>query len=612
MTLPKTGIITTEEHIAELSNALSDKVEIAFDTETDGLSHDREMIGLSIAFKTESRYEGFYIPVRHEASDDLFAVPPDNAPIGLVINLMREVLGRPGVTVWIHNAKFDLKVLRNEGLDLSLVKATIGDTQCASWLLDPDRQGGHGLKSLVKTKLGFQMGEFKQFASYSRNCEVPVGMMAKYAIADAVWLLRLAHDLVPTMSPQQLKILFELEMPMMSIVEEMEHYGFKIDVSRLKEAGLLMSREAQIIEKEFKDRFGPMSSITSTQWLSQNLCGSMWGTFGLRQTTRGCAVDKDSLEAWSKGEVVGTTKEGSYWADKVTRHRALSKLVSTYTSKLVEKSDKQGRVHGSFNQWGTATGRMSSRDPNMQNIPSSRSEEGDFIRKSFVAEDGYKLVVADYSQVELRITAHLSRDATMMRIYNENGDIHQMTADACGCARFDAKAINFGLIYKMGSKTLANKINKNPREAQAYIDRYFAKYMGVASWQSAVVAAVRSKGFTWTLIGRRRYLPNINSSDMMLRKEAERIAINTQVQGSASDIMKIAMRNYKRSLESRGIGPQEVRIIGQVHDEVIVEAKVGLEDLASDLLKGCMEQAAELRVPLIAEPQIADSWGEAK
>lgn len=612
MALPKTGIITNASQLLELKHMLLNYNEIAFDTETDGLSHDRQMIGMSLSYKTDERYEGFYIPLRHEAADDLFAVEPDNAPIKEALELINEVFCREDMKVWIHNAKFDLKVLRNDGLDLTSFKATIGDTLCISWLLDPDRRGGHGLKSLVKDKLGFEMGSFSQFSAYKRNCEVPVGMMAKYAIADAVWLLRLAHEMYPKLSDQQNKIFYELEMPIMRILEEVEHYGFKIDVDRLKEAGELMSKEAEDISLEFVRRFGSLSSISSPLWLSNNLCGSIWGTFGLSKNANGYSVDKENLSAWANKEIVGTTDEGAYWANKISRHRSLSKLVSTYTTKLVEKSDIQGRVHGSFNQWGTATGRMSSSDPNMQNIPSSRSEEGDFIRKSFVASDGYKLVVSDYSQIELRMTAHLSRDATMTRIYNENGDIHQMTADACECERFDAKAINFGLIYKMGAKTLATKINKNPREAQAYIDRYFSKYVGVAHWQEALISAVRTRGHTWTVIGRRRYLPNINSSDISLRKEAERIAINTQVQGSASDLMKIAMRNFVRSIFKEGLSSEDIRIIGQVHDEVIVEARDEHAELARLLLKQSMEGAAELRVPLIAEPQIAASWGEAK
>lgn len=611
MSITKTGIITKLSDVRRLQEAISKVSEVAFDTETDGLSHDRHMIGLSLAYRDNGRYEGVYLPVRHEAGEDLFAVPPDNAPLEATMELMRSIFEREDMVVYIHNAKFDIGVMRNEGLDVANIKAEVIDTRCVSWLLDPERQGGHGLKSLVRSILNFEMGEFAQFKAYKRNCEVPVGLMGKYAIADAVWLMRLAHELLPRLSPQQTKVLRELEMPVMLIAEEMEAWGFKVDTSRLHSAGEVIKAEALEIEAEFKERFGPTAMISSPQWLSKNLCGKMWGVIGLNKKSSGYSVDKEALEMWKNGEN-GTTDEGKYWAEKVSRHRKASKLFSTYISTLTRVADSRGRVHGSFNQWGTATGRMSSSEPNMQNIPSSRTEEGDFIRRSFIAEDGYKLVVADYSQIELRVTAHLSQDPVMLEIYRNNGDIHQMTADACECARFDAKAINFGLIYKMGAKTLSKAINKSEREAQSYIDRYFEKYRGVAMWQQNVVAQVRKKGYTWTLIGRQRWLPNIRSGDGRDRSEAERQAINTMVQGSAADLMKIGMRNFKRACVAQGWTEQDVRLIGQVHDEVIVEAREDLAEQVSATLQREMENVVPLSLPLIAEPCVANSWGEAK
>ena len=612
MTISTTGIITNKTQLQSLQSALQGVTEVAFDTETNGLEHDRHMIGYSIAFKSAERYEGFYVPVRHEAGDDLFAVAPDNAPLSAALDVLDDVFKRDNMTVWIHNAKFDLKVLRNEGLAIDAFKAEVLDTQCISWVMNPDRQGGHGLKSLVKTILGYEMGSFAQFAGYKRNCEVPVGLMGKYAIADAVWLLRLAHELYPQLTPAQLKVLKELEMPVMRIIEEMEHYGFKVDTQRLKEAGRSMSIEAKEIETQFLERFGMNAKIGSAKWLSDNLCGSMWGTFKLPQSNGCYSVNRENLEAWSEGSIVGTTQEGRYWAERVMRHRKLAKLVSTYTDSLLREADEKGRVHGGFNQWGTATGRMSSSKPNMQNIPSSRSPEGDFLRKSFVAEDGFSLIVADYSQIELRMTAHLSQDPVMLNIYRNNGDIHQMTADACECARFDAKAINFGLIYKMGAKTLGKAINKHPDEAQRYIDKYFENYHGVAVWQADTIAKARQKGYTWTVTARRRYLPFINSSDNSKRAENERAAINTMVQGSAADLIKIAMRNFYRKLAQMNIGSDACRFVGQVHDELIVEVRSDLAEQVSSALQQAMESAAPLSVPLIAEPCIAKSWGEAK
>lgn len=606
----KSSILTTDKQIEQVLAFISNHKEFAFDTETDGLSHDRRWIGFSFAVCHEGEYIGWYVPLRHEKGEDLFAVPPSNAH-WLALELIPSIF-KEGNRVWIHNAKFDLKVLRNEGFNPDDLKADLLDTICLSWLLEPEREGGHGLKSLVPRVLGKEMGSFDQFKLYGKNSYAPVGTMGKYAIDDAVLLLELAHRLYPQLSDQLRKVFHELEMPLVRIIEEMQHYGFRVDVDKLKKVGQEIKAEVDQIEADFNKRFGDNANISSPKWLSDNLVGKVWGVQG-KQGANGCySTDGESLERWSTGDVVGTSQAGQQLAKTILKHRKLSKLYSTYCKKLVETADSKGRIHGSFNPWGTGTGRFSSSKPNLQNIPSSRSEEGDLIRKSFIAEDGYKLVVADYSQVELRVTAHLSSDPVMSKIYQENGDIHQMTADACNCARFDAKAINFGLIYKMGAKTLANAIDKTESEAQDYIDRYFQKYVGVAQFQEDLVAKCRRRGYTWTVTGRRRPLPNINSSRFGLKNGDERKAINTQVQGSAADIMKIAMRNFHRRLRSEGYGPTDFRIIGQVHDEVIVEVKESLAEYIKDVLQYEMENCVKLNVPLLADPCIGDSWGEAK
>jgi len=412
--------------------------------------------------------------------------------------------------------------------------------------------------------------------------------------------------------PDQLrKVFHDLEMPMVRIVEEMEHFGFKIDVKTLKELGVTLKNKVDQIETEFKKMFGESAQIASTQWLSTNLVGSIWGVLSEKGKKGNYSTDSDSLQSWIDGEA-GTTEVGRRVAQKVLDYRKASKLYSTYCKKLVQTADAQGRVHGSFNQFGTGTGRFSSSKPNLQNIPSSRTKEGDLIRKAFIAEDGYKLIVADYSQVELRVTTHLSGDPIMTKIYNENGDIHQMTADACNCARYDAKAINFGLIYKMGAKTLSGQIDKTVIEAQEYIDRYFQNYRGVAEFQDKLIMECRRKGYTWTITGRKRPLRNINSTNFGLKNSDERKAINTQVQGSAADIMKIGMRNFYKKLRDQGLTSKDFRVIGQVHDEVVVEVKEELAQMVCDTLQHEMENCVKLSIPLIAEPCIGDSWGEAK
>lgn len=608
----RSGIIATDTKLEKLYSFIQSYTEFAFDTETDGLSHDRKWIGLSFAVRTSESYLGWYVPTAHERGDDLFSVEPDNAN-KLWVDKIIDHIFKDGNRVWIQNAKFDLGVLRNEGYHPEKLRAEVLDTKCVSWLLEPERQCGHGLKALVPAFLGKEMGSFTQFKAYTKNAYVPVGEMGKYAIDDAIFLLELAHKMYPQLSPSLLKVFHELEMPIMRILEEVEHFGFRVDTDKLATSYKELVKEADAIEKQFKDLFGPTAQITSSQWLSKNLCGQLWGVAGKKTGTSGFySTDKDSLDSWAAQDVDGTTDLGAQVAKLVLRHRQVTKLANTYCKSLVDVADQAGRVHGNFNQWGTGTGRMSSSNPNMQNIPSSRTPEGDLIRKSFISAPGYKLIVADYSQIELRVMAHLSGDPIMSSIYQENGDIHQMTADACNCARFDAKAINFGLIYKMGAKTLGKTINKTEAEAQDYIDRYFENYQGVASHQERLIAKCRDKGFTWTITGRRRPLLNINSDKFGLKAGDERKAINTQVQGSAADIIKIGMRNFHRRLRAEGYTEESFRIIGQVHDEVVVEVLEESAEYVSSVLQSEMENCVKLNIPLIAEPCIADSWGEAK
>jgi len=607
----KSQIIYTRALLDELQEFIcrSNITEFAFDTETDGLSHDRQMIGFSLAFKHNEQYLGYYVPVAHTSDNSLFAIEPNN--VDDYYSFLEFLFYNKSHKIWIHNAKFDIKVLRNTGYDVYQFTEIL-DTLCVSWLLNPDRMGGHGLKRLVKEVLEYDMGSFSQFSSYDRNSDVPVGQMGKYAIDDAVYLLQLAHVLYPQLSQQLLKVFHELEMPIMRIVEEIEHFGFKVDKEKIRKAGVEMSAQIKEIGQEFLAMFGPRANIASTTWLN-TLFGKEWGTVGVETGKSGLyKTNKDTLEKIQRGEVYGTTEKGKKVAELVLKHRKYSKLVSTYTTSLVEHCDSNSRIHGSFNQWGTATGRMSSSNPNLQNIPSSRSKEGDLLRKSFIAEDDYKLIVADYSQIELRVAGHLSNDKTVVDIYNNDGDIHQMTADACGCIRYDAKAINFGLIYKMGAKTLGGRINKTEQEAQEYSDKYFEKYSGIKTWQERMVAVCHNVGYTSTIIGRRRYLPDINSKKFGKKNSAERVAINTAVQGSAADIMKIGMRNFYRSMYSKGYSSIDFRVVGQVHDEIIVEARESIANETMNALQESMENAVKLRIKLVAEPELAGSWGEAK
>ena len=598
----KSGIISSTHKILELIEFIRSKSEFAFDTETDGLSYDRRWIGFSLSVLHNGEYLGWYLPIAHEQGDDLFSISPTNLDKTHAHKLIQIVFSEDK-TVWIQNAKFDLGVLRNEGFDIQEMGARILDTRCASWLLEPEREGGHGLKNLVPKILGFEMGSFSQFKHYTKNSYVPIGEMGKYAIEDSVFLLQLAHNLYPQLSSSLLKVFHELEMPIMLIVEEMEYFGFRVDVDQLNLLYKELTQEAHHLESKFKALFGTNAQINSPQWLSKNM-DKVWGD----QVNQG--TGKDKLKHILENTKISALGQESI--ELVLRYRQVSKLASTYCKALVDAADANQRVHGSFNPWGTGTGRWSSSSPNLQNIPSSRTKEGDIIRKAFKAQEGYRLIVADYSQIELRVMAHLSNDPTMSGIYQNAGDIHQMTADACGCSRFDAKAVNFGLIYKMGAKTLAEKINTTEAEAQEYSDKYFERYVGVVQHQERLISACRRKGFTWTITGRRRPLKNINSSNFRLRASDERKAINTQVQGSAADLLKIGMRNFYQRLRGEGLSPDIFRIVGQVHDEVIIEVLNEHAEYVCSVLQHEMENCVQLDVPLIAEPCIADSWGEAK
>lgn len=586
----------------------------AFDTETNDLSFDRSMVGCSFAFYHDGKLEGYYIPVRHEAGEDLFAIAPKNFDLTTVIELLFKLFTDDTKTVYIHNAKFDIKVLRNEGIDPSKMKAKIIDTLAMSWLIDPSRKGGHSLKKLVSDLLDYNMTTFDSLSKgYKRNSYIPVGMMGKYAIDDAVYLFKLYEELYPMMNDSQKKVLCELEMPVLFIVEEIEHYGFKFDVEKISQANKNIRSRIDQIESDLRELLGDDLNISSPQWLSKKMCGEYWGVKGVKKGANGnYSTANEYMEKWANGEIPGTTKMGQMYARLIIKHRKLSKMLSTYTNKLPKFADSNNRIHGSFNQFGTDTGRMSSSNPNLQSIPSSRSEEGDLLRKSFIAEEGYDLIVADYSQIELRVMAHLSADPVMTSIYEQNGDIHQMTADACGSTRHMAKSINFGLIYKMGAKTLSSKIDTSVSQAQKYSDKYFSNYVGVATYQQKLIHQAREKGYTWTITGRRRYLPDLNLGDNFKKSSAERRAINTQVQGSAADIIKIGMRNFIRRIRKEGYTSDDVRIVCQVHDELIVESKKDISAYISEALKHEMENCVKLRVPLIAEPEIGATWGDAK
>ena len=642
------GAVTTVKELEELRQTLLCAEEIAFDTETDGpvpwenengeliegmksrlpkrgekiggLHHDRKITGYSVATKEGA----WYVPLRHRVDPEL------NVPVELGISVLRDMLCGQGAerrVVWLHNAKFDLKVCRNEGIDPQDIKVEVLDTMVLCWLLNPAEP--QGLKHHVTKRLGIEMKPFDSlFKQYGmRSGDVPVRDMAPYAVDDVAHLLPLAHLLHSELgktSEAMLKVFHELECPVIFVVEEMEHNGVLLDFDRLD--GL--TKEFQVIASEAHARVVKGLSVTlgedvppeqvklnSPQWLSRTFVDQLrwWGTNPSTEMTATGAhpTDKEHMEKWAAGAVPGTTKKGAVVADCVLRYKGMTKLIGTYTEKLPRVANEDRRVRCNFRQTGTGTGRLSSSDPNLQNIP-MRTAEGRRIREAFIARPGFKMICIDFSQIELRLLAHFSKDPLLLRAYIEGVDIHQQTADECDVSRAEGKALNFGLIYGMGAKKLAQQLRVPHEQAAKYRARYFRAYERVVPFQEAMKVQARRDGYVSTLIGRRRYLPDIRSRDHAKAGFAERQAVNTRIQGSAADLIKIGMRNIREEAIKRGWNMKTFFTEIQVHDELLFEAADEIVEEAAAMVREKLENVVTLRVPLVADPAIGPNWLEAK
>lgn len=626
-------IVQTEKGLLTVRDELLKAKRFAFDTETDSLGYYRQVVGASMAIPNGPAW---YVPLGHRVGL--------NASLELFNSVMQEVVADPDKDIWAHNWKFDLGTLRRMGLDLDAFRARPRDSMVLAHLVKPGY--GLGLKQLVLEKLGYQMSTFEATTKGVSADLLTPGALATYAIEDVVYLNplvdKLWSELLAT-GPNMSKVFLELETEITEMLEEMEEEGMPLDVPYLR--GLEKEFVDQVFQLEMEVSQllgGGVVKLTSPKWLSDEFIDrrKIWGVRAgaVRNKNNVYSTDATAIEDWASGLVPGTTKVGIEVAKRILRHRELKKLLSTYVQKLPRMLDHEGRLHTSINQVGTITGRFSSSDPNLQNIP-VRTEQGARIRQAFIAPRpspviiaprasflsafsekffgleipvGWTLMDVDYSQIELRMMAHFSQDPTMLRIYQEEGDIHQMTADQCGCTRGHAKGINFGLIYGMGPKKLAKTIGVDLADAEIYHRKYFQTYSGVKDYQGLTIARARRDGYVQTLIGRRRYLPDLHSQDWKVRGPAERQAVNTKIQGSAADLIKISMRNIRRRVREENLR-DVLRPVLQVHDELLfyVRQDEDCRRYASSLVKGEMESAASLRVPLIAEPKFADNWREA-
>ncbi|WP_440994382.1 DNA polymerase I [Cysteiniphilum litorale] len=596
-------IILTEEDFNTFYAELAKAKVFAFDTETDSLdTFNVRLIGMSFALKP---HHAVYIPLQHDY---------DNAPTQLaldwVVNKVKPILEDDQVAKIAQNAKFDLKVLSTVGINVKGVKY---DTMLESYVLNSSATR-HDMDSLANYYLGVKTVSFEELAGKGKNQltfnQIDITKAGFYAAEDADITYRLHeriwNELETIDSLRELYI--KEELPVSFVIDRMERVGVKVDADLLKAQSASLTEKIAQLEKECIELAGETFNLSSPKQLREILYDKM-GLPILKKTQGGQAsTAEDALQELA--EIYDLPK-------LIMEHRHLVKLKTTYTDKLpLMINNKTSRVHTSYQQAVTSTGRLSSTEPNLQNIP-IRSSVGREIRKAFIAKKGYKILAADYSQVELRIMAHLSQDPNLLHAFQQGLDVHRATAaetlgikadDVTPEQRRQAKAVNFGLIYGMGAFGLAKQLGIPRGEAQEYIDIYFARYPGVKRYMEDAKAYAMQHGFVETIFGRRLHLPEINSRNMAKKRAAERVAINAPMQGSAADIIKRAMILIDEWIIKENI---DARMIMQVHDELVFEVKEDQVDRISKEVKQFMESAALLQVPLIVDVGVGNNWDEA-
>jgi DNA polymerase-1 len=573
----------------------------AFDTETTSLDPTRaDLVGISFAVTPG---KAWYIPLGHR-----YLGVPEQLDPAMVLKHLRPLLEDPALPKIAQNAKYDLQVLRRAGI---FVAGLAFDTMVASYLAQPAAKS-HGMDNLAADLLGYKTISFKEVAGSGKKQigfeEVEVEKAIVYAAEDADITLRLAEKLEPMLAETgQEKLFHEVEMPLMEILADMEWAGVRIDPDFLGAlSGELQGKLVQL-EKEIFELAGGPFNIGSPKQLGEVLFERLHLARG-KKTKTGWSTDVEVLTALAAEQPI---------AARILDYRSLSKLKSTYTDSLPKLIHPgTGRIHTSFNQTVTATGRLSSSDPNLQNIP-IRTEEGGRIREAFIPAEGNLLLSADYSQIELRVLAHMADETVLKESFAKGEDIHSRTAsEVFGVfpemvtpeMRRQAKTINFGVIYGMGAFSLGKDLGIPTREAQHFIDNYFARYPGIKGFMESKKEEARQKQYVTTLLGRRCAVPEINSQNGSIRSYAERNAINYPIQGSAADIIKVAMVAIHRRLAKEGLG---ARMVIQVHDELVFDVPEKEVDPVTALVREEMEGALSLSVPLRVEIGVGKNWREA-
>lgn len=593
--------VLNEADLAEMVAALEKSERFAFDTETTGLDPLRvDLVGLSFAVTPG---EAWYVPVGHR-----YLGVPEQLPLDKVLAAINPLLNSADHLKIGQNLKYDILVLSRVGVEVS---EPLFDTMLASYLANSAAKS-HGMDGLAADLLDYRTISYSEVAGSGKKriCfdEVEVEKATVYAAEDADITLRLYEKLLPMVAEQEQQELFkDVEMALLPILVGMEQIGIRIDPEFLGGLSAGMAKKLATLEEQIHELAGSSFNIGSPKQLGEVLFERL-----------GLPKGKKTKTGWSTdAEVLNKLAEEHEIASKILEYRSLAKLKGTYTDALPKLIHPEtGRIHTSFNQAITATGRLSSSDPNLQNIP-IRTEEGRRIREGFIPSDGCLLLAADYSQVELRILAHMADEPALKEAFARGEDIHRRTAsEVLGLfpemvtdeQRRQAKAINFGVIYGMSAFGLAKQLGINRREAQAFIDTYFERYPGIRTFMDSCIAEAREKMYVTTLLGRRCAIPEINSKNGAVRGYAERNAINYPVQGSAADIIKVAMVRVARRLVDEGL---QTRMLLQVHDELVFDVPHAELESVTALVTEEMEGAVDISVPLLVEIGSGNNWREA-
>ncbi len=597
----KYKIVLSEKELDKIIIQVKNKGLLSIDLETTSVfPMEAEIVGISISIIP---HEAYYIPVGHN-----YPGAPAQLKRDKVLGKLKPILEDKKIKKIGQNIKYEIIVFENFGIKVNNIYF---DTMIASYLINPSKHN-HNLEDIALEYLDYRVTTYKEVTGTASKeigfNKVDIETAADYSGEDADITLQLSKKLLPALEKDALvSLLNNVELPLAEVLAEIEKNGVKINKNFLQKMSKDLEKNISLSAKKIYDMAGEEFNINSPKQLSELLFEKL-KIPPLKKTKTGYSTDISVLEQLATGYPLPA---------EIILYRQLSKLKSTYVDALpLLINSKTGRIHTSFNQTVTATGRLSSSNPNLQNIP-IRTELGRKIRKAFIAEKNHLLLSADYSQIELRILAHLSEDEVLMEAFKKGEDIHAQTAAKIfnvfpnmvdSNMRRMAKAVNFGIIYGISPFGLSKNIRVSLKEAKEFIDNYFALYKGVKLYIERAISDARKKGYVTTILNRRRYLPELNSKNKQIKEFAERTSVNTPVQGSAADLIKIAMINIFRSLKNKKL---KSKIILQVHDELVFEIPEAEKKIMVDLVKKEMEGVMKLKIPLIIDTYIGENWGEA-